>query len=162
MLSALVVGSLMATSCKETKKTGKEVVNATENAVDKTVDATKNAADKVVDVTKDAATKVVDATTETAKDAVSKVEETVTSAIEGVTIPKFEDAKVNEYVKSYSEYAKKYIDAKGDVLKNASLAKEGVKYANQAKELLKNMDAETAKKFNSVMNAIKSKMAPAK
>lgn len=162
ILSVLVAGSLLATSCKkEAKKVEGEVKAGTE----KVVEGAKKAGSEVVEGAEKAvntATEAGKSVVEAGKDLVNKAGEAVTSAIEGVTIPEFKDAKVTEYVKTYSDYAKKYIDAKGDVVKNASLAKEGVKLAEQGKELLKNMDAETTKKFNSVMNAIKSKMAPAK
>lgn len=147
ILSVLVAGSLVATSCKKEKEAAKDATQTVTEAVDKAAEATEEATTKVV---------------EEAKEAVDKTVEAVQSAIEGVTIPKFEDPKVGEYLQSYSKYAKDYIDAKGDVVKNAELAKKGVELATKAKEIVSSLDAESAKKFNSVMTAIQSKMAPAK
>ncbi len=147
ILSVFVVGALLATSCKKAKEEAKDVKDAAVEAVENTADATKDAATKVVDGVEAAADKAVEA---------------VQSAIEGVTIPEFKDPKVGEYLKSYSEYAKEYIDAKGDVLKNAELAKKGVEYATKAKDIVASLDEEGVKKFNSVMSALQSKMAPAK
>ncbi|MBA6156335.1 hypothetical protein H3Z83_07390 [Tenacibaculum sp. S7007] len=147
ILSVLVVGALLATSCKKEKE-------ATKDAAKDVVEA----ADKAVDATKDAATKVVT----DAEAAVDKAVDAVKSAIEGVTIPEFKDPKVGEYLQTYSTYAKDYIEAKGDVLKNAELAKKGVELAAKGKEIVSTLDAEGVKKFNSVMSALQSKMAPAK
>lgn len=148
----------MATSCKKAKETAKDVKDTTENVAGKAVDGVKDVTKSVTDGAKDVATSVAEGT----KNVVDKATNAVESAIAGVSIPEFADAKITEHVKIYANYAKKYIDAKGDVVKNASLAKEGVKLAKEGAELVKTMDAETKKKFNTVMNAIKSKMAPAK
>ncbi|QNM85681.1 hypothetical protein H9W90_00725 [Polaribacter pectinis] len=137
LLSMLVVGALVSTSCKNDKKEMKDTLNET--------------------------------TTEMKKDVETKMEETkeevsnmVDSAIEGVKIPKFEDEKVTEFLTEYADYAKTYIDNKGDVIKNSKLAKEGVAFANKSKEIVSNLDEKAAAQFKSVMNAIQSKMAPAK
>lgn len=140
ILSAFVVASLLATSCKKEKEAAKEVEKTVVEAVTETVEATEDATTKAVDT----------------------VVEEVKSVIDGVAIPEFKDPKVGEFLQSYSQYAKDYIDAKGDVLKNAKLAKKGVEYATKAKEIVGNLDADAAKKFKSVMSAIQSKMAPAK
>lgn len=135
ILSVFVVGALLATSCKNTKEDAK--------------DATKEAVE------------AVEKATEEAKEATEEAVEAMESAIEGIEIPEFEDPKVGEYLQSYSQYAKDYIEAKGDVVKNSELAKKGVELATQAKDIVANLDEEAAKKFNSVMTAIQSKMAPA-
>lgn len=147
ILSVFVVAALMATSCKKAKDAANDAATKTEETGKKVVNEADKAANKVVEETK----QVVD-----------KAASAVQSAIEGVSIPAFADAKVTEHVKAYAEYAKKYIDAKGDVVKNSGLAKEGVKLAEQGAALVKTMDADTKKKFDGVMNAIKAKMAPAK
>jgi PBP1b-binding outer membrane lipoprotein LpoB len=136
LLSVMVVGALLATSCKGEKK---EVTNVTEEV--------KTEVEKV-DVKVEEATK--------------EVSNMIDSALEGVHIPKFENEAVTEHLQSYATYAKDYIAAKGDVLKNAKLAKKGVELVSKGKELLGSLDAESAKKFKGVMNAIQSKMAPAK
>lgn len=147
ILSALVVGSLLATSCKKAKE---DATNATEQVTE----AAEQAADKVTEAAEEVA--------EGAEEAVNNATEAVQSALEGVTIPSFDNEKVEQHLKDYAAYAKEYIDAKGDVIKNTELAKKGVELANQGAELVKTLDEEAAKKFNSVMNAIQSKMAPAK
>ena len=144
ILTMCVAGALLVTSCK------KEVKDAKEN----TIEALDTAAEK----TTDAATKAVEEVEAVAEETT----EAVKSAFEGITIPEFKDPKVGEYLKSYSEYAKNYIDAKGDVLKNTELAKKSVELAKKGKEIAATLDAEGTKKFNSVMTAIQSKMAPAK
>lgn len=133
LLSMLVVGALVSTSCKSDKKEMKE------------------------------------ATTEMKKEVETKMEETtkevsdmMDSAIEGVKIPKFEDEKVTEFLTHYANHAKTYIENKGDVIKNSKLAKESVEFAKKSKEILSNLDEKSAAKFKSTMNAIQSKMAPAK
>ena len=147
IMSALLIG-LLATSCKNAKEeTTKAVENATET--------TEKAVEKAADATKEAATKVV----EKAEEAVAEAAESV---VNGVTIPDFKDDKVEEHLKNYAAYAEEYIAGKGDVVKNASLAKKGVELANKGAEIVKSLDADEAKKFNGVMAAIQSKMAPAK
>ena len=147
ILTMCVAGTLLATSCKKAKE---EVKDAKET----TVEAVEKASDKATE----AATKVVEGT----EAVVEKATEAVKSAIEGISIPEFKDAKVTEHLKNYASYANDYIAAKGDVLKNASLAKKGVELAAKGKELVASLDAEGVKKYNGVMNAIMSKMAPAK
>ncbi|MCI2229061.1 hypothetical protein MC378_07770 [Polaribacter sp. MSW13] len=139
VLSVFVVAALLITSCKGEKKDAKEVVEGAKTEI-------KKEAEKVE-------TKLV----ETKKEVSDKIE----SALEGVSIPKFENIEVTKHLESYATYAKEYIAAKGDVLKNAKLAKEGVELAKKGKEILASLDDESAKKFKSVMNAIQSKMAPA-
>lgn len=144
VLLSMAVVALLATSCKEAKKAGSDLKDATVEAADKTADATKDAANAVVEGTKEVMNDAED------------------SALDGITIPEFDNEAVTEHLQSYATYAKEYIEAKGDVLKNAKLAKEGVALAKKGKELLGSLDAEAATKFKSVMNAIQSKMAPAK
>ena len=147
ILSVFVVGALLATSCKNAKEETKATTDAAVEATEKAAEATKEAATKVVEKT---------------EAAVEKATEAVKSALEGVTIPEFKDEKVGEYLNNYATYAKDYIAAKGDVLKNAELAKKGVELAAKGKEIAGSLDAEGMKKFNSVMTAIQPKMAPAK
>lgn len=154
ILSVFVVATLLATGCKKAQEAGKDLKDATVEAADKAGDVVADGANKVVD----GAESVVDG----AKDLADKAGDAITSAIEGVTIPKFEDPKVGEHLQAYTAYAKEYIAAKGDVVKNGALAKKGVELAAKGKEILASLDAESAAKFKSVMNAIQSKMAPAK
>ena len=140
VLSVLVVGALLVTSCKGEKKDAKEAVEGAKTEMKKEV---KKVEEKVEEVKKE-------------------VSDMVDSALDGIKIPNFENAEVTKHLQSYASYAKDYIAAKGDVLKNAKLAKQGVELAKKGKELLGSLDAESAKKFKSVMSAIQSKMAPAK
>ncbi|WGH76960.1 hypothetical protein P8625_07410 [Tenacibaculum tangerinum] len=146
ILSLFVVGALLATSCKNTKEDAKDAANDAIEAVDNAAEETKEAVQNAAEETKEAA-----------QDMANSVE----SAIEGITIPEFEDPKVGEYLQSYTEHAKDYIEAKGDVVKNSELVKESAKLAEEAKEILANLDEEATKKFNSTMAAIQAKMAPA-
>jgi len=146
ILSALVVGSLLATSCKEAKEAGKELKEGTETVVNKGAEAVKEGAEAVA---------------EGAKDLAEKAEETLTSAIEGVTIPKFEDPKVGEHLQAYSEYAKEYIAKGTEAYKDAAIVKKGEELAAKGAEIVKGLDEESAAKYNSVIKAIKAKMAPA-
>lgn len=142
ILSVFVVGALLATSCKKAKEDAKDVKDAVEEVANDAAEATEDAATKTVE-------------------AVEEAVETVKSAIEGITIPEFEDPKVGEFLQTYSQHAKDYIEAKGDVVKNAELAKKSVELATQAKDIVANLDEEAAKKFNSTLAAIQAKMAPA-
>ncbi|TCP28459.1 hypothetical protein EV195_101637 [Tenacibaculum skagerrakense] len=150
ILSLFVVGSLMATACKNAKEAEEKAKEVTETVVEKTEEATKTVEEKTEE-----ATKIVEEKTEEAV-------KTIQSALEGITIPEFEDPKVAEHLKSYAEYAKKYIEAGGDVVKNVDLAKTGTELAAKSKEIVANLDEEATKKFNSTLNAILAKMAPAK
>jgi hypothetical protein len=138
LLLVLVVCALV-TSCKSEKKEAKDTLKEVTTEVEKEV--------KVVE-TKD-------------KEITEEVSKMVASALEGITIPEFENEEVTKHLQMYSSYAKDYIAAKGDVLKNAKLAKQGIALAVKGKELLSSLDAESAKKFKSVMNSIQSKIAPA-
>ena len=142
ILSVFVVGALLATSCKNAKEEAKDAKDAVEEVANDAAEATEDAATKTVEAMEEAV-------------------ESVESAIEGITIPEFEDPKVGEFLQTYSQHAKDYIEAKGDVVKNAELAKKSVELATQAKDIVANLDEEAAKKFNGVMSAIQAKMAPA-
>ncbi|CAM1347928.1 hypothetical protein [Tenacibaculum insulae] len=144
ILTMCVAGALLATSCKKAKEEVKDAKETTVETVEKEAKATTEEATKTVEETVDKAT------------------EAVKSAIEGVTIPEFKNPKVGEYLQSYSQYAKAYIDAKGDVLKNTELATKAAELATKATEITSSLDAESAVKFGKVMNAIQAKMAPAK
>lgn len=138
VLSMMVVGALLATSCKGEKK-----------------DAAKTTEEVKTEVTKEAEkveTKVTEATKE--------VSEMVESALEGISIPKFENAKVTEHLQSYASYAKEYIAAKGNVLKKPALVKKGAELLAEGKGLVADLDDKSVAKFKSVMNKIQSKMAP--
>lgn len=134
----MVVGALLATSCKGEKK-----------------EATKTVEGAKTEVTKKA--EKVEAKTEEATKEVSGM---VASALEGISIPKFENAKVTEHLQSYASYAKDYIAAKGDVLKKPALVKKGAQLLAQGKNLVANLDDKSVAKFKSVMSKIQSKMAP--
>ena len=88
VLSVLVIGGLVFTSCKSEKKETKEV----EKEVVKTEKVVKEEVKEVVEETK--------------KD--------LTSAIEGITIPNFSNEAVTNNLVEYAQYAKNYIDAKGN------------------------------------------------
>ena len=144
ILTMCVAGALLATSCKKEKEETKETIVET--------------IEKVTEENTEAATKAV----EKVETAVKETTEAVKSAIEGIEIPEFSSPKAAKFLQSYSQYAKDYIAAKGDVLKNAKLAKRGVELAGEGKKIATTLDAKGVKKFNSVMVAIQSKMAPAK
>ncbi|WP_298782406.1 hypothetical protein [uncultured Polaribacter sp.] len=144
LLSMMVVGALLATSCKSEKKSTLESVKDAKTEMKKELVKKVEEVEEVVEETK------------------TDVSNMINSAIEGVSIPKFENEAVTEHLQTYATYAKDFIAAKGDVLKNAKLAKQGVELAAKGKELLGSLDAESATKFKSVLNAIKSKMASVK
>ena len=161
ILSALVVGSLLATSCKEAKEGANAlkdgagaVVEGGANVVKDGAGAVKDGANAVVDGAKDGANAVVDG----AKDIAGKA----VSAITGVEIPEFKDPAVGAHLQSYSEYAKDYIAAGTDAYKNTELMAKGKDLVAKGTEIVKGLDAESATKFKSVLTAIQSKMAPAK
>lgn len=154
ILSLMVAGTLLATGCKKAKEAGKDMKDATVEAAEKAGDVVAEGADKVVD----GAEAVVDG----AIDLADKTGDAIKSAIDGVSIPKFEDPKVGEHLKAYSEYASEYMKAGKDAYKNAGLVKKGADLLAKGKTIVAGLDEAGAKKFNSVMSAIQSKMAPAK
>lgn len=129
ILSALIVSSVLAISCKQAKE---ETKNAVEAAVEKT------------------------------EEVAGEVAKSVESALDGVSIPSFDNKEVEDHLKNYATYAKECIAAKGDALKSASIAKKGAELASKGAELIKNLDAESKEKFNSVMSAIQAKMSASK
>lgn len=139
ILTVLVAGSLLATSCKKATEASKELKETTEAAV------------------KEGATVVTEGT----KEVVAKTTEAVKSVLEGVTIPEFKDAKVGEHLTAYAGYAKEYIAAGTDAYKNTDLMKKGADLLVKGQEIVKGLDAEATAKFNTVMASIGSKMAPA-
>lgn len=147
ILTVLVAGSLMATSCKQAKEAGNDVKEATEEVANDAANAAEAAAD---------------ATKEAVNEAAAEVSDAVNSTVEGIKIPEFKDPKVGEYLESYAEYAEDYIEAKGDVVKNSELAKKSAELAAKGKEIVAGLDEEAKAKYNAVMNAIQAKMAPAK
>ncbi len=178
ILSVLVVGSLLATSCKKVKEGANAVKEGTESVVEKTGDAVKEGANAV----KEGAEKTVDAGANVVKDGVDAVKEganavkegaegavkagadavkggvnAVKDAVASITIPDFGNEKVNAYAKSYTEYAKEYISAKGNVLKGG-LAQKGQELATKGQEVMKGLDAGTAKKLGTFISQLNEKM----
>ena len=165
VLLSMAVVALLATSCKKVKEAGNDLKDVTVEVTDKAEkagndlkDAAVKATDKATEVTEDA----VDAVKEGTENVVAEVKEAVQSVVDGISIPEFENPEVTKHLESYATYAKEYIAGKGDALKNAKLAKQGVALAAKGKELLGSLDEESAKKFKSVMSAIQSKLASAK
>ncbi len=150
ILSTLIIGAVLATSCKKAKEEADKAVDAAAEVTEKTAEA-------VTDAATDATTKVV----EKAEEVVDKAAESVKSTIDDITIPSFDNEKVEQHLKNYAAYAKEYIAAKGDVVGNSDLAKKGIELASKGSELLKTLDAESVKKFNGIISAIQAKMAPA-
>jgi len=86
ILSALVVGSLLATSCKKAKEAGNAVKDGATSVVKDGANAVKDGATKVADKAGDMAGKAGDAV----KSAVG---------LDGIDIPEFKDPKVGEYLR---------------------------------------------------------------
>jgi len=191
VLSALVVGSLLATSCKEAKKeatdlkdatveTTVKAADATKEATDKVVDAAgtiaegskeaakgaveevKGAADAVVDGAKDAATSVAEGAKDAVDAVVDKANDMVSSELEGVSIPTFSNEAVTKNLTEYASYAKDYIAAKGSAIKIAALAPKGAAILAKGEELTSSLNVEEAAKYKSVLTAINSKIAASK
>ena len=161
ILSVLVAGALLSTSCKEAKKEANDVKGAAVEATEKVAEETKAAADKVAEATGEAAEKVAEGAEKAAEDvkeAVDGAKEAVQNAVAGITIPEFKDPKVGEYLTEYAKYAEDFAAAKGDALKQTSLAKKGADLATKAQGIVGSLDAESAKKFSDVMTAIQAKM----
>ncbi len=142
ILSVLVVGSLLATSCKKLKEGAKSVKETTETVADK---ATEVATDAIAE-TKGA----VEATTEKTTDAVKNL-------VGNIAIPSFGNEEVDSYVKKYAEYAQEYIAAKGNVLKG-DLAKKGQELATKAQGITSKLNADDAKKLNDFLSGLQAKM----
>ena len=171
VLSVLVAGSLLATSCKEVKKgasdlkdvtveTAGSAVDATTDAAGVVADGAKDAAGTVVDGAKDAAGAVVEGTKDAANAVADKASEMVSSALEGVSIPSFTNEAVTKNLTDYAAYAKDYIAAKGNLGKISALAPKGAALLAKGKELASKLDVKEMAKYKSVLSAIQSKMAP--
>ena len=132
VLSVLVIGGLVFTSCKSEKKETKEV----EKEVVKT--------EKVV------------------KEEVEEVKKDLTSALEGITIPNFSNEAVTQNLLAYAQYAKNYVDANGNIAKITGMAAKGASLLKQGKELASKLDASELTKYKSVLSQIQAKMAPSK
>lgn len=156
ILSMLVAGSLLATSCKGTKKDVTDLKNATVEAADKAAAATKDAANKVVDGTKEVVGDAVDAT----KDGVNAVKDGAEKMIYGVKIPEFSNPAVTKNLTDYANYAKDYIDAKGNLGKISAMASKGQELAKKGAELIPTLSADDQAKYSKALTAIMSKMAP--
>jgi len=148
VLSVMVIGSLLATSCKEAKKEAKDLKEATKEVTKTAVDDAKKATDKVV---KDAVNNTVDS-----------AKKAVTSALEGVSIPEFSNPEVTKNLQEYAAYAKDYIAANGNVTKIAGMAKKGAEILAKGKELASKLDAKEMSKYKTVLSSIQAKMAPKK
>ena len=137
VLSVMVVGTLLATSCKGEKKdvkdAAKEVVTKVEKETEKVVEETKK-----------------------------EVSEMIESALEGVKIPSFSNEAVTENLKAYASYAKEYIAANGNLGKISAMASKGAGLLAKGKELASKLDEKEMAKYKSVLSAIQAKMAPSK
>ena len=164
ILSALVVGALLATSCKKAKEGANAVVDGAEAVVDKGAEVVTDGANAVADgagAVVDGVKEGANAVAEGAENLADKAGSAIKSAVAGVDIPEFEDPKVGEHLQAYSEYAKDYIAKGADAYKDAALVQKGADLLAKGKEIVGGLDAESAAKFNSVVKAIQSKMAPA-
>jgi hypothetical protein len=162
VLSVLVAGSLLATSCKEVKKGATDLKDATVETAGSAVDATTDAAGAVADGAKDAAGTAVDGAKDAANAVVDKASEMVSSALEGVSIPSFANEAVTKNLTEYAAYAKDYIAANGNLAKISALAPKGAALLAKGKELASKLDVKEMAKYKSVLSAIQSKMAPSK
>ncbi len=140
ILSTMIVGSLLATSCKKAKEGALKITDAAKEVSNKTIDATKKVTTKVVDGAKDV----------------------VASVLGGVKIPKFSNPEVTKNLTEYAAYAKDYIAANGNVAKITTMGKKGAELLAKGKVLASKLDAKELGKYKSVLSAIQSKMAPSK
>jgi len=136
----MIVGSLLATSCKKAKEGALKITDAAKEVSNKTIDATKKVTTKVVDGAKDV----------------------VASVLGGVKIPKFSNPEVTKNLTEYAAYAKDYIAANGNVAKITTMGKKGAELLAKGKVLASKLDAKELGKYKSVLSAIQSKMAPSK
>lgn len=151
VLSVLVVGSLLATSCKEVKKGATDLKDATVETTNSAAAATTEAAGAVVDGAKATTDAVVD-----------KAASAVTSALAGIEIPSFANEAVTKNLTEYAAYAKDYLAANGNVAKITALAAKGQELAKKGAELIPSLSKEDQAKYSKTLTAIMSKMAPAK
>ena len=162
VLSVLVAGSLLASSCKEVKKGATDLKDVTVETAGSAVDATTDAASKVTEGAKDAAGTVADGAKDAANAVVDKATEMVSSALEGDSIPAFANEAVTKNLTEYAGYAKDYIAANGNLGKISALAPKGAALLAKGKELASKLDVKEMAKYKSVLSAIQSKMAPSK
>ena len=143
VLLSIAVVALLATSCKgktEAKEVTKDVVTEAKKEVVKTEEVVKEGVKEVVD----------------------GVKKDIASALEGVTIPNFSNEAVTKNLTEYAQYAKNYVDAKGNLAKITGMAAKGASLMKQGKELASKLDASELTKYKSVLSQIQSKMAPSK
>lgn len=140
----MAVVALLATSCKgkteEVKDATKEVVTEAKKEVVESKEAAK----------------------EQLKEVVEGAKKDIASALEGVTIPNFSNEAVTKNLTEYAQYAKNYVDAKGNLAKITGMAAKGASLLKQGKELASKLDASELTKYKSVLSQIQSKMAPSK
>ena len=162
VLSVLVAGSLLATSCKEVKKGATDLKDATVETAGSAAAATTDAAGAVVDGAKEAGSAVADGAKDAANAVVNKATEAVSSALGGVSIPSFANEAITKNLTEYAAYAKDYIAANGNLAKISALAPKGAALLAKGKELASKLNVQDMAKYKSVLSAIQSKMAPAK
>jgi len=171
VLSVLVAGSLLATSCKEVKKGATDLKDVTVETADSALDATTDAAGAVVEGAKDATGAVVEGAKDAASTVVNeakgatnavvdKASKMVSSALEGVSIPSFANEAVTKNLTEYAAYAKDYIAANGNLAKIAALKPKGAAILTKGKELASKLDVKELAQYKSVLSAIQSKIAP--
>ncbi|MEO9572176.1 MAG: hypothetical protein ABJH82_00595 [Polaribacter sp.] len=146
VLSILAVGALVFTSCKS------ETKDATKSLEKVVVETKKEAVKKVDEVKKEVV--------EGVKEEVKEAKKGLTSAIEGITIPSFSNEAVSKNLLEYSQYAKNYVDAKGNLVKITGMASKGAAILKEGKALASKLDASELTKYKSVLSQIQSKMAP--
>ncbi len=137
VLSILVIGALVFTSCKSEKKDVKKEI---EKEVVKKEEVVK----------------------EEVKTIETEVKKGLTSALEGITIPNFSNEAVTQNLLAYAQYAKNYVDAKGNIAKITGMASKGASLIKEGKELASKLDASELTKYKSVLSQIQAKMAPSK
>lgn len=138
VLSILVVGAVVFTSCKSEKKEVKEIETEVKKEV---VNAEKSVKDSV-------------------KEVETEVKKGLTSALEGITIPNFSNEAVTQNLLGYAQYAKNYVDAKGNIAKITGMASKGASLLKEGKALASKLNAKELTKYKSVLSQIQAKMAP--
>ena len=128
----MVVGALLATSCKGEKK---DVKDATTEVVTKVEKEVEKAETKMEETKKE-------------------VSDMIESALEGVKIPSFSNEAVTENLKAYASYAKDYIAADGNLGKISAMATKGAGLLAKGKELASKLDVKEMAKYKSVLYTI--------
>lgn len=136
LLTALIAVSVAFTSCKENTK---KEINSDVTEIGKDVEKGLNNLENNI------------------KEGYSDAKESVASTFNDIEIPKLNDTKAEEYLKSYANYIKKQANKGAENIKNAEFVKETKEFGEKSEMFLKNLGTEAKISFKATMSKIDAK-----